>query len=79
MPAVKQKPRTRVATGVETAPFRPGNDAARAKNKAGDPLPKAPDGGNADAAHEAELALQIALAEKVLRKDRKLLRMLADR
>lgn len=79
MPAVKQKPRARPATGVETAPFRPRNDAAHTKSKASDPLPKAPDGGDADAAHEAELALQIALANKVLRKDRKLLRMLADR
>lgn len=78
MPAVKQKPRARAATGVETAP-RPRNDSAHTKNKASDPLPKAPDGGDADSAHEAELALQIALAEKVLRKDRKLLRMLADR
>ena len=79
MPALKQKPRTRAATGGETTTFRPRNDAVRTKNKAGDPLPKAPDGGDADAAHEAELALQIALANKVLHKHRNLLRMLADR
>ena len=79
MPAVNQKPRTRAATGVETTPFRPGNDAARTKNKAGDPLPKAPDGGDANAAHEAEFAFQIALANKVLDKHRNLLHMLADR
>ena len=77
MPAVKNNPRA--ATGGETTPYRPRNDAAHMKNKAGDPLPYAPDGGDANAAHEAELALQIALAEKVLRKNRKLLRMLADR
>lgn len=79
MPAVKQKPSSRDATGGGTTPFRPGSDAMRAKNKAGDPFPKAPDGGDANAAHEAELALQIALAKEVLHKHRKLLRMLADR
>ena len=56
MPAVKQKPSARATTGGGTAPFRPGSDAMNKKNKAGDPLPKDPDGGNANAAHEAELA-----------------------
>ena len=77
MPAAKNNPCA--ATGGKTTPYRPRNDTAHMKNKAGDPLPNALDGGDANAAHEAELALQIALAEKVLRKDRKLLRMLADR
>ena len=79
MPAVKQKPRARTATGGEATPFLPRNDAARTKNEAGDPFPKSRDGVDANAAHEAELALQIALANKVLRNNRKLLRMLADR
>ena len=76
MPAVKQKHAT---TGCGTAPFRLGSDAMSTKSKAGGPFPEVPDGGDANAAHEAELALQMSLAKEVLHKHRKLLSMLADR
>lgn len=79
MPAVGKNPRARAATGGETIPFRPKNDDARRKNKAGEPFPKDPDGGDPNAVHEAEFALQIALANKVLHKHCNLLRMLANR
>ena len=46
---------------------------------ANDPFPKAPKGGDENAAYEAELARQIALAKEIMQEDHELLRMLADR
>lgn len=79
MTATKQKPRKRPAIGGEAATTRPGSDTALRKVVANDPLPKAPKGDDENAAYEAELARQIALAKEIMQENHELLRLLADR
>ena len=79
MTASKQKPRKRPAIGGEVTTTRPVSDTARRKVVENDLSPNALEGDDENAAYEAELARQIALAKEIMQEDHELLRMLADR
>lgn len=79
MPTAKEKPRMRPPIGGEDATTRAGNGAARKKVVPNDPLPIAQKGEDENAAYEAELARQTALAKEIMQEDHELLRLLADR
>ena len=79
MTAAKQKPRKRPAIGGEAATTPPVSDTARRKVVENDLSPNAPKSEDENAAYEAELARQIALAKEIMQENHELLRMLADR